>query len=191
MMVVIGPLSVLCGRVGEFSLLVPGDPGDGVGGVVLDVVAGVVDAGQGGDPVVLQEGGVAEAAGVADGGGFVEDGQAALVDDVLPLAGVALLDGVGGEDVVDVGEVHGGEVVFLGVAQEGLVPVLGAEAEVDDAGLGALGEVGPGVVVLPEGLDLAGALGVGADRGVVEVVPALVGEAGVLDVAVALDDLAP
>src|SRR5262245_28046044 len=175
----------------EFPRLLASDPGNRVVRIVALVVAWVVDAGYRWDPVVLEVVGTAERAREPYHPRVIECRDATLVDQLHPLAGVTLLDLVRGEQVVYVREVHRRQLVALGVVEERLVPVLGAEAEVDGAGLRALGQVRPGVVVLRKRLGLAVALRVGTDSIAVDVRPPLVREVRVLRVPVPLVDLAP
>src|SRR5262245_28334882 len=175
----------------EFPRLLASDPGNRVVRIVALVVAWVVDAGYRWDPVVLEVVGTAERAREPYHPRVIECRDASLVDQLHPLAGVALPDLVRGEQVVYVREVHRRQLVALGVVEERLVPVLGAEAEVDDAGLRTLRQVRPRVVVAPQRLDLPVALRVRTDRRVVEVCPTLIRESRVLRVPVALHDLAP
>src|SRR5215475_6640014 len=107
----------------EFPRLLASDPRDRVVCVVALVVAWVVDAGYRRDPVVLEVMGAAARAGQPYHPRVVERRDAALVDDLHPLAGVALLDLVRGEQVVYVREVHRRQLVALGVVEERLVPV--------------------------------------------------------------------
>src|SRR5487761_1824540 len=180
-----------CVWVGELAGLVALDPGDRISGVVREVVARVVDARDSGDPVVLQQLAPTECAGQPDDVGVVQRAQSAILDDRNPLTGAPATDAVGREDVVHVWKVHRGEAVLLRETQERLVPVLSPEPEVDHPGLRALRQIRPGVVVLPQRLDLTVALRVRADGGVVEVVPPRVGEARIVVVAIALDDIPP
>src|ERR1700722_7755900 len=174
---------------GELARDIALDPGDRVGCIVALVIAGIVNPRYRRNPVIGQQVlGIAQRGGEGPDVRVVEDREPAVPDDVEPVPGDAVLDPVSREVRMHVGHVLNGHCVAPAELDEARILMLGAEAEMNHPGPVPFGaEPGPRDPGAPQGLGIAEALDVAADRGVVQEVVARLRVTGVLDVLEPLD----